>query len=52
MVGLLEFTNSEIVASQVLGSESHVDAIVDHNSAKEALVLFASTVVGLASFII
>ena len=50
MVGLLGLTNSEPVMSHVRGSKSHVVVMLDHNSAKEALVLLASTVVGLAVF--
>jgi len=47
---LLGFTNNEPVASHVRGSLAQVVVIVDHNSAKEALVLLASAVVGLAVF--
>ena len=50
VVGFDGLVNKELVASHVLVSDAHVDVMVDHNSAKEALVLLVSAVEGFELF--
>lgn len=52
VVGFEPLSISEIQSTQLRVSEAHVVVIVDHNSAKDTLVVFVREVVGFDWFVI